>query len=223
MSETTGFAILVAGIAIITIGWLWLVVRAFRTSRWWGFPVLLVPPVGLIFIVACRRPALGPVLVMLLGLAVTASPIVINRVYQPPKEAVVEEKDGETRGTLTGASATDVVAYLQAHRDDAVLQMANRADVTDTVLLEHVAGMPNLRELDLNDTPITDAGLAVLASLPKLQTLRIARTKVTPDGVAKHVLASPTIIEIDVGGLNVPGKALRDWKNADPARRKYVN
>ncbi|HKB03955.1 MAG TPA: hypothetical protein VKD90_17160 [Gemmataceae bacterium] len=223
MSESVGFAILIGGAAVIAIGFLWLVRRAFGTSAWWGVGVLLVAPLGLVYAAIHRRRALGPALVMLLGGAVMASPVVVNRVYQPPKVAITEERDGETRGTLTGATETDVVAYLRAHRDDAVLQMANRADVTDAVLIEHVAGMPNLRELDLNDTPVSDDGLAVLASLPKLQKLRIARTKATPAGVAKHVLTSPTIVEIDVGGLNVPARALRDWKNADPARRKYVN
>jgi hypothetical protein len=223
MSETVGLAILVGGAAVIALGFLWLVRRAFGTSKWWGAGTLLLAPVGLIYAATHRRRAIGPVLVMLLGGAVMASPIVINRVYQPPKEAITEETGGETRGTLTGASETDVVAYLKTHRDAAVLQMANRADVTDAVLLEHVAGMPNLRELDLNDTRVTDAGLAVLASLPKLEKLRIARTRATPNGVAKHALGHPTIIEIDVSGLTVPAKALRDWKNADPMRRKYVN
>ncbi len=223
MSETVGFAILAAGAAVAAAGFLWLVVRAFRTRVWWGLGVFLVPPVGLAFAAVHRRRALAPLLVVLLGLAVTASPVVINRVYQPPREAVVEQKDGETRGTLTGATATDVVGYLKAHRGDAVLQMANRTDVTDAVLLEHVAGMPNLRELDLNDTPVTDAGLAAVETLPKLESLRIARTRATPEGVARHVLASKTLVEVDVGGLRVPAPALRAWKNADPARRKYVN
>ncbi|HVK14002.1 MAG TPA: leucine-rich repeat domain-containing protein [Gemmataceae bacterium] len=223
MSESAGFAILVGGVVVIVLGFLWLVRKAFGTSKLWGFGSLLILPVAVVYAIAYRRRALGPVLVMLLGGAVMASSIVINRVYQPPKEAVTEDKGGESRGTLTGASETDVVAYLKAHRNAAVLQMANRADVTDTVLIEHVGGMPNLGELDLNDTPVTDAGLAVLASLPKLEKLRIARTRATADGVANHVLTSPTIVEIDVGGLNVPGKALRDWRNADPMRRKYVN
>jgi hypothetical protein len=223
MSETVGFAILVAGAVVAAVGFLWLVVRAFRTSTLWGLGVLVFAPAGLVFAAIHRRRALAPIIVLLLGLAVTASPVVINRVYQPPREAVVEEKPGETRGTLTGATATDVVEYLKAHRGDAVLQMANRADVTDAVLLEHVAGMPNLRELDLNDTPVTDAGLAAVEKLPKLESLRIARTKATPAGVATYVFASKTIVEIDVSGLNVPARALREWKNADPARRKYVN
>ena len=223
MSETAGFAILVGGAAVAGLGFLWLVGRAFRTSKTWGFGVLLLAPLGLLYAALHRRRAAGPIVVLLLGLLVMASPVVINRVYEPPRTAITEQKDGETRGTLTGATETDVVAYLTAHRDDAVLQMANRPDVTDEVLIAHVAGMPNLRELDLNDTPVTDAGLAVLASLPTLEKLRIARTQVTPAGVSAHVLGSKTIVEIDVGGLNVPAKALREWKNAEPARRKYVN
>lgn len=100
--------------------------------------------------------------------------------------------------------------------------MANRPDVTDDTM-KLLADLPDLRELDVNDTAITDAGLERIAALPKLETLRIARTKVTADGVGKFVLTSKTLKQIDVGGLNVPAKALREWKNADPMTRKYVN
>jgi hypothetical protein len=136
--------------------------------------------------------------------------------------AVVQEVGGERRGTLTGATETDLVANLKTDQGRAVLQLANRPDVTDDAL-KLLADFPDLRELDLNDTPVTDAGLAVLATLPKLESLRIARTKATPDGVAKHVLGNPRLKQIDVTGLGVPGKALREWKAADPAGRKYVN
>ncbi len=159
---------------------------------------------------------------MLAGISIVSGVFAYQSIVVPAKVAVVQEVNGERRGTLTGATETDLFADLKQDQGRAVLQLANRPDVTDDAL-KLLAGFPELRELDLNDTPITDAGLEFLATLPKLDSLRIARTKVTPDGVAKHVLGSQRLKAIDVTGLGVPGKALREWKAADPMSRKYVN
>jgi hypothetical protein len=216
--------IIVAGLVVLAAGYLWLIVRAFQTALGWGLAALLLPPVGgLVYAAAHFRRALGPLLVMLAGLLVAGGAVAYNRLVPPPKEAVTEDKDGEKRGTLTGATESDLVEYLKANRDLAVLQMAGRKELTDEVLAEHVRGMPNLRELDVNDTPITDKGLEVLASLPKLEAVRIARTKATPEGVQKHVLSLKGVKNIAVGGLGVPTKVLREWRNADPENRRYDN
>jgi hypothetical protein len=215
---------MVVGLVIVAIGYLWLVVRAFRTGVWWGLATILLGPLGgLVYFLAHYARAAAPLGVMLLGGLVAVAPVVYTTLVQPPKVAVTEEKDGEKHGTLTGATETDLVEYLKANRELAVLQMAGRKELTDEVLLEHVRGMPNLRELDVNDTPITDKGLEVLASLPKLEAVRLARTKATPEGVQKHVLTLNGLKSVDVGGLNVPSKVLREWRNADPENRKYVN
>lgn len=214
--------LLIAGGMLAALGWLWLLVRAFRTSVWWGLAVLLVPPLAVLFLV--RRPdrAAAPVGAVLLGLMLACGVLGFNRLNQPSREAVTQTDGDRTVGTLTGATATAVETYIAEHRGATELQMADRPDVTDDVL-KRLADLPDLQVLDLNDTPITDAGLAVLATLPKLEHLRIARTRVTPDGVARHVLGNPRLKAIDVSGLGVPGKALREWKNADPMSRKYVN
>jgi hypothetical protein len=223
-NEQTLFAVMIVGLAIVAIGYLWLVIRAFRTGVWWGLATIVLGPLGgLVYFLAHYGRAAAPLGVMLLGGLVAVAPVVYTNLVPPPKEAVTEEKDGEKRGTLTGATESDLVEYLKANRDLAVLQMAGRKELTDEVLAEHVRGMPNLRELDINDTAITDKGLEVLASLPKLEAVRIARTKVTPEGVQKHVLTLKGLKNIDVSGLNVPAKVLREWRNADPENRKYVN
>ena len=214
--------LLIAGGVLVALGWLWLVVRAFRAAILWGLGVLVMPPLAVLFLV--RRPdrAASPVGAVLLGLMLACGVLGFNRLNQPSREAVTQTVNGEGVGTLIGATATDAVGYLKANPGLAVVQLAGRADVTDDTL-KLLADFPELRELDLNDTPITDAGLEFLATLPKLENLRIARTKVTPDGVARHALGSPRLKAIDVTGLGVPGKALREWKTADPAGRKYVN
>ena len=69
--------------------------------------------------------------------------------------------------------------------------------------------------LVLTDTRITDAGLHKLQELKQLESLRIARTAVTPEGVAAFLAdAPPTFREIDVTGNNIPTSILRKWKNA---------
>ena len=223
-NEQTLTVVMFVGLAIVALGYLWLVVRAFRTGFWWGVATVLLGPLGgLVYFLAHYGRAAAPIGVMLLGGLVAVAPPVYVTLVPPPKVSLTMDQGGETHGTLTGASETDLVEYLKANREQAVLQMANRKELTDEVLLEHVRGMPNLRELDLNDTPITDKGLEVLASLPKLEAVRIARTKATPEGVQKHVLSLKDLKSVDVGGLSVPSKVLREWKNADPMNRKYVN
>jgi len=51
--------------------------------------------------------------------------------------------------------------------------------------MDAVAEQADLWMLSLNDCPITDAGLLRLAGLPRLGDLRLARTKVTDEGVAR--------------------------------------
>ena len=214
--------ILIAGGGLTVLGWLWLLGRAFRASVWWAAGVLVMPPLAVLFLVRRADRAAAPVGAMLLGLMLVGGSLGVNWLNRPSKEAVTQTVDGAAVGTLTGATATDAASYLRANPGLAVVQMADRPDVTDDTL-KLLADFPDLRELDLNDTPVTDAGLAFLATLPKLETLRIARTKATADGVARHVLGNPRYKNIAVGGLGVPAKALRDWKNAEPTTRKYDN
>jgi hypothetical protein len=57
--------------------------------------------------------------------------------------------------------------------------------ITDTTLAR-IAGLTNLRKLELGDVPgITDAGLVHLRGLTKLKHLNLERTSVTAAGVRK--------------------------------------
>jgi internalin A len=55
-------------------------------------------------------------------------------------------------------------------------------NITDAGL-KHLAGMKNLQNLQLSSTKITDAGVDDLMKLPKLQTLMLYDSKVTDTGV----------------------------------------
>jgi hypothetical protein len=220
LTDELGVAVMIAGAAVVAAGWVWLLVRAFGAGRGWGFATLFVPPAGLAFTVTHFRRAVFPVLLCLAGLAVMAVPVIAARTgLTVDLGERVKIVDGERHVTLTGWDRTDY-SILAKLPDTVVLQMAN-PDVTDATL-DHLSGMPTLRELDVKDTQITDAGADTLAALPGLTIVRIARTKVTPDGVAK-LLAKPGLTQIDVRGLGVPAKALREWKNAAPDQRKYLN
>jgi hypothetical protein len=85
--------------------------------------------------------------------------------------------------------------------------------------------MTELRVLDLDDTAVTDEGLASLAKLPKLQVLRLSRTKVTDAGFNKHLAELPTLTEVSLRGTQVATPTLRKWKKAGTALnidRKYI-
>jgi hypothetical protein len=98
--------------------------------------------------------------------------------------------------------------------------MAN-ADVDDHTL-EHLRGMAHLRELDLNDSQVTDDGLSVLAELPVLEVLRLARTRITDAGFQKHLAAKDSLNRLDLTGTGVKGPTKRAWKKAK-AGREYVD
>src|SRR5208337_307119 len=77
-----------------------------------------------------------------------------------PREKIV---DGQRHITLTGWDRNDYT-FLGSKQDVAVLQMANH-DVTDRTL-ELLKGMNALKDLDLDNTQVTDAGLKILKDLP---------------------------------------------------------
>jgi hypothetical protein len=220
ITEQTGIIILVAGLVLVAVGYLWLVVRAFHTGTWWGLAALLLPPVGpLVYVIAHWRPARAPLAVVLLGGLVAASPVAINRFIPTKKEEIKNVTTGETDLTVTGLPGYDY-ASLQEKTDLTVLQMAN-PEVSDAVV-EHLSGMTVLKRLDLSDTAVTDAAIPILASLPALEDVKLARTKVTDDGVKKLLAGAKRLRAIDVRGTDVKTPTLRDWKNEDKDNRTYL-
>lgn len=222
MLEKYGFYVLALGALLGLIGFIWLVVRAFKAGRAWGLAVVVFPPTALVFIP--RRYAQAREPAMLLGLAglLIATPYALSyyeRHYIPlaPYEQVV---DGEFRVTLTGIKDFKYGEY-RLRPDVAVLQMAN-ADVDDRTL-EMLKGLTKLRSLDVSDTQITDAGLARIVELPALTDLRVARTKITDEGFQKHLMPKESLLRLDLTGTEVKGKTKRDWKKLKADVRDYVD
>jgi hypothetical protein len=219
--ELIGFYLLLAGVALVVIGHLWLVVNGFRVNWKWGVALLLLPPLAIIFVIAHFRKAIVPLVLLALAGVLFATPYALNTYYQHhrslgPRERIV---DGERHVTLTGWDQTDY-SLIEAYPDIVVLQMAN-PDVTDDTL-EHLRGLTQLRELDLNDTKVTDRGLMVLAALPQLRELRLARTPITDDGFRAFAAARPSLAKVDLTGTPVKGKTKRQWKQAQ-AGREYLD
>lgn len=225
MPENVILILYAIGGGIAAIGGLWLLVLAFQKSVLWGL-LGFIPGVLFLFALLNLKKAWLPLVTVLVGLGISASGFVYNLVVKPPPDTTikVEEKTNEKgeveeRLTGTGSDLAQVREKLAASKNYRVIQVANLG-LTDADLAA-VEGMTKLTAIDLNDNPVTDATLERLSKLPNLTRIYIARTKVTPDGVKKHILDRPDskVTEIDVTGLNVPGKAVRDWKSANKDRK----
>jgi hypothetical protein len=215
--EIRSFYWQIGGVAVASVAWIWLIVRAFR-ERWpWGAGTVVLPPTGLVF--AARHPRKGavPLLLIMLSLLVAATPAVYTKcvpLLRNPRDVIVE---GERHVTLTG-SDRKADSDFAMKPDTTVLQMANSPDVTDQTL-ESLRGLKLLKELDLNDTQVTDAGLIVLRDLPTLERLRLARTKVTDKGFREALFDKDSLMQLDLQGTQVGRETMRAWRDAKPGRR----
>lgn len=204
------------GLVLAALGWLWLVTIGFRTSKPWGWLLLLVPPTALLFIPKhwCRsRAAIG---VILAGLLISSAPAIYTRVAPVDLGPLVKTVDGDMHITLTGWDRNDY-SVLRQWPNVVVLQMAN-ADVTDDTL-RLLEACPQLKELDVSDSQVTDAGLAVAARLPQLVALRLKNCRVTDAGFREHLLPHQKLLRLDLTGTQVTRTAIREWRKINPERR----
>jgi hypothetical protein len=218
MEVYLAYAIL-AGAIIVFIGVIALIIAAFRTHALWGFGTLFVigAPLFVWLRWAHAKRAVG---IMLFGGVVFVTPYVINFATQYFLDLGERDKmvNGERHLTLTGWDKTDY-GVLGLRPDTIVLQMAN-ADVTDATL-DYLQSMPNLRELDLNDTKVTDTGLAKIKSKP-LVTLRLRNTAITDAGFRDQLMSLESLMELDLRGTGVLPATFREWKAAKPGRKGFA-
>ena len=214
--ESRSYFLQVGAVPVIACAWIWLLVRAFRQRRAWGWTSLLLPPTGLVF--AARHPRRGAAPLMLLVLAVLVATvpaiyILCIRVDLGPRDKNV---GGKRHVTLTGWDRDDY-SVLRLIPDVSVLQMAN-ANVTDYVIAG-LGGMKHLEELDLNGTQVTDAGLVIIRDLPVLATLRLARTKITDQGFRDLLATKESLMQLDLQHTQVSRDAVKRWRAAKPDRK----
>jgi hypothetical protein len=74
MMEAFALTLLLGGLAIAALAWIWLLVRAFQEKVWWGLPGLFLPPVALIFALRHSQKAISPLVMFVLGGMVAAAP-----------------------------------------------------------------------------------------------------------------------------------------------------
>jgi len=192
--DTYALYINLAGLAVIAVGCLGLVVRAFR--HW--------------------RKGLAPLMLIGIGLVITGFPPAY-RLLVPinlgPRERIV---NGQWHITLTGWDHNDY-AFLGSKHDVAVLQMANH-DVTDRTL-ELLKGMNTLKELDLDNTQVTDVGLKILKDLPALNALHLRNTGITDRGFQEELARKESLQLLDLSGTQVSRETAQAWRKAKDGRR----
>jgi hypothetical protein len=210
------FYMQLGGLAVALLAWVWLIVRAFRTRRGWGFTSLLVPPVGLVFAARHPRKGIPPLGLLFLSLLIAATPALYTLFVTLDLKPRDKLANGERHLTLTGWDRKDY-SLLKLNPDVVVLQMAN-PDVTDQTI-EALRGMKELQELDLNGTQITDAGLNVLKDLPALSALRLARTNITDQGFHDTLFSKESLMKLDLSGTRVGRDTVSAWRDAKPGRR----
>ena len=226
MTEQVGVALLLSGMVILIGGLLSLIALAARTRGvlFAALLVLITGPIGpLTYGLIHFRKAKRPLAMVLLGLILSAVPFAWNHLQKSLMGLGERERiiNGERHLVLTGWDRADY-AILSKKTDIVVLELGN-ADVNDATL-ELLLPLTKLRELTLNDSAVTDAGFTTLNQLSSLESLRMARTKITKDGLIEFLKTPPEKLkEIDVSGNSIPASALRKWKNEDPENRRYVN
>ena len=76
---------------------------------------------------------------------------------------------------------------------------------------------PQLRDLDLSDSPFTDEGMASLAGLRNLKHLILQNTLVTDAGL-KYLQDLTALEELDLSGTRITGRGLENLRNLKSIR-----
>jgi len=97
------------------------------------------------------------------------------------------------------------------------LVLKNCRQITDGGLAE-LSGLPNLRYLYLNDTPVTDAGLVHLAGLGNLEELSLTHTQVTGPGLI-HLSGLTKLDYLYLYSTHIPPDGVDEIQRALPKCR----
>jgi hypothetical protein len=94
------------------------------------------------------------------------------------------------------------------------LSLAENRHLTDGDCV-YFGRMPQLVQLDLSNTPITDTGVLELCELPRLETLLLDGTKVT-EASLEYLAMLPVLSHLSLEGTTCSPKALRAFHEARP-------
>lgn len=217
--ELIGSIAVIVGLLLVFAGYIWLMVRGWKTHWLWGLG-LLVPPVALLFLFFQFRRAIAPVGVICLGLVigVTLPVLTLLGVLAPdlgPYQTTDEK--GNVIIILTGWDRTDYSVLKQSPK--AIKVVMSNADVTDATLA-YIKHMDGLEVLELDNANITDEGLATIGTFKNLKTLKLRNNKQISDAAFReHIVPLPALRIIDVVGTPVTLETQQAWKKAGKGRR----
>jgi hypothetical protein len=237
------------GCFLVVVGFFWLVCRAFSYRFDVGVGVLLLPLVlagtvtyfaltysinphfliasivlvlvvlPTLYAILLGRATAFPLLMMLLGAIILAAPGPLDYIgWLTDTRPRIIMLDNRPTLTLTGVPNPDY-SELETMPHLILLQMANK-DVTDDIVAR-LAGLKELKELDLDSTQITDAGLAVLAKLP-LEIVHLEHTAITTEGFKTHLAPMPTLKTIYLRGTGVDYDVAKAWQKEKEGRRAII-
>ena len=217
-NEQFGFALLVAGAVLASVGGLWLIVRAFRTSFGWGLAVVFLPIIGpLVFIFSHSSRAKAPLALILFGAVLGFLPLVLNVTFGQKKAEIPLERETGGMKEFNALNANDPQYDTLLKTLDFTNVNVSRADLTDEIA-ERLSGQSQMKVLDMNDSSITDKTLA------NLETLNVARVKgITEDAFKTTILKMVSLKKIDARGTAITVATLREWRNAASDRKTNPN
>ena len=118
------------------------------------------------------------VIVALIGVILAAYVVPAYRRYQREESVRVIKATG---GRIT--KTFDRMLFQGEAVDDAAIDQ----------LVGRLSWFPELRQVDLSETGVTDTGLMMLIRLPNVQTLYVFKSKVTPEGIQKALDSRPEL------------------------------
>jgi hypothetical protein len=100
--ENYAIEILFSGLTIAALAWVWLLLRAFRQSIWWGMGSLLLPPVAFAFSLRHPQKAIAPLILFIMGGLVAAGPLSYSLISPVDLELRAKLQDGPKLWSLAG-------------------------------------------------------------------------------------------------------------------------
>jgi len=125
------------------------------------------------------------------------------------EEAPIMEQTRELGGRATPCDRLDPRASVHAEFRNAKMEPAT---------LERVGRLPRIGTLILQDTPITDEGLQLLANLTQLQHLSLANTQITDAGL-QHLKGMTQLEWLNLDSTRVSDAGLEQIKDLPTLRR----
>jgi len=128
-----------------------------------------------------------------------------SRRVKPGTPPPAEAPGPEWLRNLVGVDFLADVVRVRFYSNEVSLGYSNQVSLG----LEHLRGLPNLTELNLSDTTVTDAELMHLEQLTKLEILELGFTKVTDAGLG-HLKRLTNLTDLDLSCTEVTNAGLVD-------------